>query len=30
MGGFVLYLDNYVVKNLSVGGFVLYLGNYVV
>ena len=30
MGGFVLYLGNYVVYDSGVGGFILYLGNYVV
>ena len=30
MGGFVLYLGNYVVKDSGVAGFVLYLGNYFV
>ena len=30
MGGFVLYLGNYVVYDSGVEGFILYLGNYVV
>ena len=30
MGGFVLYLCNYFVKDSGLGGIVLYLGNYVV